>query len=92
MICLEMDVAGGIALSGFPQLGQKLADHIIGVLQEEQTIPGGVSILYILPCSFYCLISYRLRLIEEFKLLLNWLRRFSIANNLGNPQFPPTRQ
>ena len=46
MICLERDVAGGIALHGFPQLGQKLADNIIGALQEEQIFSGGVSILH----------------------------------------------
>jgi hypothetical protein len=43
-ICRETDVTGGMALSGFPQLGQKLADAIIFALQEEQTIPGEVSI------------------------------------------------
>jgi hypothetical protein len=46
MICLETDVAGGIALSEVPQLEQKLADDIICALQEEQTIPGGVSMLH----------------------------------------------
>ena len=44
IICLETDVAGGLDLSGFPQLEQKLADAIICVLQKEQTIPGVVSI------------------------------------------------
>ena len=46
IICLEIDVAGDIVLSGFPQFKQKWADANADVLQEEQTIARRVSILH----------------------------------------------
>ncbi len=52
IICLETDVEGGIVLSGFPQLEQKLADRSTEALQVEQTILGRVSIL--LGCGDRC--------------------------------------
>jgi hypothetical protein len=77
--CLEIDVEKSFVLREFPQFEQKLADSIIGALQEEQRVSGGVFTLHSV-IRISRPISYRLSPIEEFRLLLNRLRRDSIAN------------